>query len=70
MTTKTLPAICPLPNTTTDLVLLAHGGGGRLMHRLLEEHILSQFQNDPLCARHDGAVLSAGNERLAFSTDS
>jgi hydrogenase expression/formation protein HypE len=70
MTTKAFPAICPVPKTNTDLILMAHGGGGRMMHRLLEEHVLSQFKNDPLCARHDGAVLSAGKARLAFSTDS
>ena len=70
MTTKAFPAICPVPGATTDLILMAHGGGGRMMHRLLEEHVISQFKNDPLCARHDGAVLSAGKARLAFTTDS
>jgi hydrogenase expression/formation protein HypE len=48
-------------------ILSAHGGGGRLMHRLLEEAVLPALRNPALDARHDGAVVDAG--RLAFSTD-
>jgi hydrogenase expression/formation protein HypE len=51
-------------------VLLAHGGGGRLMHQLIEKLFLSAFDNPLLQARHDGAVFSAGGARLAFTTDS
>ncbi len=50
-------------------ILLAHGGGGRLMHRLLEEVVFPEFRNAILDARHDGALLSAGGARLAFTTD-
>lgn len=48
-------------------IQLAHGGGGRLMHELLERHVLPLF-GDP--ARHDGAVLAVGASRIAFTTDS
>lgn len=70
MSTKIFPASCPVPHSTSDVILLAHGGGGRMMHRLLEQEILSQFKNEKLGAQHDGAVFCAGPTRLAFSTDS
>ena len=50
-------------------VQLAHGGGGRAMHRLIEEHLLPEFSSAPLLARHDGAVLHLDGP-IAFSTDS
>jgi hydrogenase expression/formation protein HypE len=61
---------CPLPVTNQDHVTLAHGGGGRRMHDLLERVVLPAFGNQPLPARHDGAVLAAGPSRVAFTTDS
>jgi len=51
-------------------VLLAHGGGGRLMQTLIENMILPAFENPALEALHDGAVLEVNGTRLAFSTDS
>ncbi len=51
-------------------MLLAHGGGGRLMHELLERVFLPAFGNPSLDARHDAAVLQAGGARVAFTTDS
>jgi hydrogenase expression/formation protein HypE len=61
---------CPIPIQHYPHVLLAHGGGGKLMHNLLEEVFLPAFRNPLLESRHDGAVLDVGAERLAFSTDS
>jgi hydrogenase expression/formation protein HypE len=61
---------CPLPNLAPDRVLLAHGGGGKLTHQLLEKLFLPEFANPALEARHDGALLRVGNLRLAFTTDS
>ncbi len=51
-------------------VVLAHGGGGRTMHDLLERLILPAFRNAALEARHDAAVMEIGGVRLAFTTDS
>jgi hydrogenase expression/formation protein HypE len=63
-------AACPAPLTDERRVLVAHGGGGRLMHRLIERVFASAFSNPLLDARHDGAVLeSPGGVRLAFTTD-
>jgi hydrogenase expression/formation protein HypE len=61
---------CPLPLTDYPTVTLAHGGGGKLMHQLIEKMILPAFQSPLLEARHDGAVFDVGGARLAFTTDS
>ena len=61
---------CPLPRPATDRILLAHGGGGRLMNRLIEDVFLREFANPALEARHDGALIPINGARLAFTTDS
>jgi hydrogenase expression/formation protein HypE len=61
---------CPLPITNHPHVLLAHGGGGRLMQQLIEKVFLAAFANPLLEQRHDGAVLEVAARRLAFTTDS
>jgi hydrogenase expression/formation protein HypE len=62
-------AACPLPLRDYSQVMMAHGGGGTLMQRLLDRVFLPAFQNPALAAAHDGAALQAGGERLAFTTD-
>lgn len=64
---------CPLPIERYPRVLMAHGGGGRLMHDLIEQMIAPAFAGPegPLPeSRHDSAVLAASGARLAFTTDS
>jgi hydrogenase expression/formation protein HypE len=61
---------CPVPLPAQDRIVLAHGGGGKLMNQLIERVFLPAFANPALEARHDGAVLSVGGSRLAFTTDS
>jgi hydrogenase expression/formation protein HypE len=61
---------CPTPIAQYERVLLAHGGGGRLMHQLLDRVFLSAFRNPWLETGHDAAVLAAGAARVAFTTDS
>jgi hydrogenase expression/formation protein HypE len=61
---------CPLPLSGHDRILLAHGGGGRLMHELLEKLFLPAFDNPFLTARHDGAIVRFDDVRVAFTTDS
>lgn len=46
---------CPLPISQYPHVLMAHGGGGRLMHRLLEDVFGKAFSNPILDTRHDSA---------------
>jgi len=61
---------CPVPRVADDRIVLAHGGGGRLTHQLIEKIFIPAFSNDALEQRHDGAVLSLNGARLAFTTDS
>ena len=70
MTNELLGSACPLPLTAPDHITLAHGGGGRMMHNLLERYVLPAFENPALGARHDGAVMEVAQGRLAFTTDS
>lgn len=64
-----LTASCPLPITDYKEIVLAHGSGGKLSHQVLSQLILPQFSNELLLPLHDGAVLSLGKGRVAFSTD-
>jgi hydrogenase expression/formation protein HypE len=61
---------CPIPITEYKNVLIAHGGGGKLSHQMIQKMFLSQFSNDLLDPLHDGAIFSVNGTRLAFSTDS
>ncbi|MBI5474976.1 MAG: hydrogenase expression/formation protein HypE [Ignavibacteriae bacterium] len=61
---------CPIPISDYKNVLLAHGGGGKLTHQLIQKMFLSQFGNEFLAPLHDGALLNVNGSRLAFSTDS
>lgn len=62
---------CPLPLHAHERVLMAHGGGGRLMGELIERVFARAFANPYLAERHDGAVLPLGaGPRVAFTTDS
>lgn len=67
---KEFAPVCPIPFTEYPTIQMAHGGGGRLMHRLIEDFFVPAFQNPLLLDRHDGAVFDVADARLAFSTDS
>ncbi|MFZ5477362.1 MAG: hydrogenase expression/formation protein HypE [Myxococcota bacterium] len=59
---------CPVPFGEYDRVVLGHGGGGRLMQRLVREVFARAFDEPELHAGHDGAVVE-GPARLAVTTD-
>src|SRR5512147_1750224 len=61
---------CPLPVQRYPNIILAHGGGGKLMHELIESVFVPVFGNPILETRHDGAILNHRFQRLAFTTDS
>ena len=61
---------CPVPRVADDRIVLAHGGGGRLTHQLIEKIFMPAFSNAALEERHDGAVVAVNGSRLAFTTDS
>jgi hydrogenase expression/formation protein HypE len=67
---STFDLSCPVPRVADDRIVLAHGGGGRLTHQLIEKIFIPAFSNAPLEQRHDGAVVSVSGSRLAFTTDS
>jgi len=60
---------CPLP-LQYDQIVMAHGGGGRLMQQLLDSVIQPAFSNAILNQKHDSAILNINGSRLAFTTDS
>lgn len=49
--------VCPIPLQRYPHVLLAHGGGGKLMRQLIESVFLAAFGAPPENERHDGALL-------------
>jgi hydrogenase expression/formation protein HypE len=49
---------------------MAHGGGGRLMHELLEAMFGQAFSNPILDTRHDSAQFAVPPGKLAMTTDS
>jgi hydrogenase expression/formation protein HypE len=61
---------CPFPIENHASVQMAHGGGGRLMGKLIEEMFLAAFGAPDPKDRHDSAVLPVEGRRLAFTTDS
>lgn len=61
---------CSIPFTDSDCVLLGHGGGGRLTHRLISEIFYPAFRNPLLEQDHDGCVFPVEKGRMACSTDS
>lgn len=63
-------AACPLPISQYPHVLMAHGGGGKLMHRLLEDVFGKAFSNPILDTRHDSAQFTVPPGKLAMTTDS
>ena len=68
--TADLTASCPVPLNDYAQVLLAHGGGGRLMDQLIAKMFVPAFANPLLAERHDGALINLDGRRLAFTTDS
>ena len=61
---------CPLPLRDYPVITMAHGGGGLMQHKLLENLFWPAFQNPLLAEEHDGAVFRLGDKPLAFTTDS
>ena len=67
---KAFHMTCPLPLNDHARIKLAHGGGGRMMQRLIEDVFITAFDNPHLRAGHDGAVLDLSQGRTVMTTDS
>lgn len=61
---------CPAPSHAQTTIELAHGGGGLLMHRLIESVFRPAFTNNPADFTHDGAVVEIDGLKIAFATNS
>jgi hydrogenase expression/formation protein HypE len=61
---------CPIPISQYPHVLMAHGGGGKLMHQLIGKMFLTAFANPLLETQHDSTVVEWTGKKLAFTTDS
>lgn len=53
-----------------DQIVIAHGGGGELMARLIRTRLLPPLRNERLAPLTDGAVLAWPAGDLVFTTDS
>ena len=54
------PLHCPVPREDHATVQMAHGGGGRVMRRLVEGFFLPAFGSDPATEPpHDAALVEA-----------
>jgi hydrogenase expression/formation protein HypE len=58
------------PKIREDRITLAHGAGGKATHALIQAVFLEAFGNPVLARLDDGAAVTAGTARLAFTTDS
>jgi hydrogenase expression/formation protein HypE len=61
---------CPFPIQNYPNVLMAHGGGGKLMHQLISRMFLPVFGSARPERQHDASVFEVGGQRLALTTDS
>jgi hydrogenase expression/formation protein HypE len=67
---KNFAPACPIPISQYPHVLMAHGGGGKLMHQLIGKMFLTAFANPLLEMQHDSTVVEWTGKKLAFTTDS
>lgn len=61
---------CPIPAQQYPNIVLAHGAGGILMHRLIDEVFVKSLRNPLMESEHDSAVLEHAGVKFAFTTDS
>ncbi len=61
---------CPVEKVDRSKIVLAHGGGGTLMHQLIKNVFETAFRNPLLQQHHDSAFLDIQGVKLAFTTDS
>ena len=64
-----LELTCPTP-LQYEQIVMAHGGGGRLMQQLLDNLIRPIFSNPYLNQNHDSTLVTINGSKIAFTTDS
>lgn len=64
-------AVCPIPLSHQEHILMGHGSGGKMSHDLITRVFMPHFDNPSLRAEDDAGVVSILKPgRLAISTDS
>jgi len=58
------------PKFMDDRITMAHGAGGKATRQLVEGLFVPKLQNDILATLSDAAMLTVGDTRIAFTTDS
>jgi hydrogenase expression/formation protein HypE len=61
---------CPLPLRDHPNVIMGHGGGGKLSAELIEHLFRPAFDSALLDQVADATVLTIGDQRMAYTTDS
>ena len=59
---------CPIPLQQYPQILMAHGGGGRLMQQLIQMFLAAFGTADTI--QHDAVTLQLAGNKIAFTTDS
>jgi hydrogenase expression/formation protein HypE len=63
--------VCPVPLSHSEKIVLGHGSGGVMSHKLIERVFLPAFDNPALRAGDDSGVITLPDgSRLALTTDS
>jgi len=62
--------VCPMPLRDSPNIVMGHGGGGAMSGELIEHLFLPAFGPAADAGMGDSAVVTIGDTRLAFSTDS
>lgn len=70
MSRSTWEPACPIEHRGDQRILLAHGEGGRLTRRLIEQRVLPAVGNEEAATCPDAAILQNSAATLAFTTDS
>ena len=68
--TESIALNCPCRRRAPNTIELAHGGGGLMTRRLIDDLFRPAFAASPDDFTHDGAVFDIAETRLAFTTDS
>lgn len=61
---------CPIPSSSTSVIRLGHGSGGKMSSDLIEKVFVPRLKNSILNQLDDAALLELGNYKLAMTTDS
>jgi len=62
-------AVCPVPLTHNEQIVLGHGSGGRMSHDLIRKTFLTAFDNSILRTGDDAAPLEINGTELSVSVD-